>query len=121
MAPNPRHGGESGELCVGLVKNDDCIARGLENFAQCSGSDKGAGGIIGVGQKKDPWALAQRDENLFQRKTLLRVVAARFDARTSDFRIVAIHGKSWLTDKNVRSRLDKSVEEHAQRVVAAVS
>ncbi len=120
VAANPRDGGEAGKLRVGFVENDNGVGSGVQYFSESGGPNKSSCWIVGIGQEKDARLFAERREDVVEWKALPRVVAANFDARARDFRVIAVHREGWLADEDVRTRLDESVKENAQCIIAAV-
>ena len=120
MAANPWDGGEAGKFGVGLVEDDHRVASGVKNLAERGRFDQRAGRIVWIREEEDARIFAERGEDIVERKALLRVVAARFDACAGNFGVVAVHGECGFADKDVRTRLDEGVKENAQSVVSAV-
>src|ERR1700686_4588240 len=113
---NPRDRRKSGEFGVSLIENNGGVRRSVENLAKSRRLDQRAGGIVGIGEKKDTRFFAQRGEHVLEREVLLRIVAADRDARAGNLRVIAIHRKSWFADQNMGPRLHKRIEEDTQSV-----
>src|SRR5438128_1857132 len=120
MAAYPWDGGEAGKFGVGLVEDDHRVASGAKNFAERGRFDQRTGRIVWIREEEDTRIPAERGEDIVERKALLRVIAARFDACAGNFGVVTVHGECGFADKDVRTRLDEGVKENAQSVVPAV-
>ena len=74
--------GGAGEFGVGFVENDDGMRGRGDDFFQRGRCDECAGGIVGIGEKKEARFFAQGDENAVERKLELRAVAELLAEKT---------------------------------------
>src|SRR5437870_13303311 len=116
MAANPWDGGEAGKFGVGLVEDDHRVASGVKNLAERGRFDQRAGRIVWIREEEDTRIFAERGEQIVERKAMLHVVAARFDACAGNIGVVAVHRAFGFAAMDVRTRLVERVKETAQRV-----
>src|SRR5262249_1446963 len=108
------------KIRISFVDHHRCVRGGTQDFLNMHEGDKCTGGVVWIGDEEDARLSAQGRENSFEWKLHLRAVMKDVDASAKNFSVKAIHRECRLENKNATARVNESVEENAQSIVAAI-